>query len=463
VPESTGPDPVKEDLRLMAEKETEKEKEKKSGLLKTIVGASGGILSGVLLMYVTGLINTVAKPQKPVPNFKVEVDGLTVRFQNLTPYHNEGWWDFGDGSPLEPVTAEHQVVSHVYPKVGTFTAKMTLHNLLGEEGERAVPVSVSGQVASATPGALPRIATLEAIEVNKYAPATFRVKGQVENAKECVWSLDDGRLRMIKGDALNGVEQLVTFEKPGRHFIKLAVFDSTQGSEPKDQKTQFVDVQPPPKDSLIAILQISGTATQLKTEKQESTLYGTFPSDKKENTAEFSVAQLAKTGCTITEVRVATPDGKGPCLAGDKKETALDPPVLKAGSVRDLWLKLAPDGTAVRLSGKITRSDAKTPAPVAAVPVILTQQSKTEISLAPQVVTGVVAVPASGASAVVLQTPAPGDCVDVHLKMSLELKDGERSLGVMQDLQRPLLVPVRGRNYTVTAKQTNEGILVELR
>src|SRR5262249_53353431 len=160
------------------------------------------------------------------PNFKVEVvDGLKVRFQNLTPYHNEGWWDFGDGAPLAPVTADQQTLEHDYPRPGSYTAKMTLHNLLGEEGERAVPITVTGQPAAhpASDNASPPLLEFNPAAMNEFAPATFAVKGKVETAKLCVWSLD-GKMR-ITTDGSGEIERVVTIEQPGEHSLTLAAFD----------------------------------------------------------------------------------------------------------------------------------------------------------------------------------------------------------------------------------------------
>jgi hypothetical protein len=441
----------------------------KAGLFKWLLGAAGGIISGVLLMYVTGFVNTVVKPPKPVPNFQVDVDGLTARLTNRTPDHHEGWWDFGDGSALEPVTAERPVVEHPYARMGTYTVKMTLHNLLGEVGERAVPITLSAPSADATASAkeAPHILELTTTALNEFAPATFQVTGKVEHAQMCVWSLD-GKMRRT-ADGVQAIERLVTIDRPGAHTISLAAFDGTH-DEPQEERRVVVNVKPPPDGSIVAILNVTGSATHLDTLPQERTLYGTFPAGKKENTVEFSVAELAVPGCTIAEAQVKTPDGKGPRVGGDKKEIALEAPTVKGGSVRDLRLVVDEKNFSVRLTGKLTRSDAaargQEPLPVVAVPVLLTQQRRVHMNLQPQTITSPLTVPAGGKPtfARLKLPPLPSDWLDAQRKVSLELKDGERSLAQWPDLQKPArnLITVHNHACNVTVTPTKDAVEVSL-
>src|SRR5260370_720331 len=83
----------------MAEKE---EASGKKSWWKGILGAIGGMISGVVVMYLTPWVDKVAKPPKPVANFSVDYDGATVRFHNLSLTRADGWWDFRDGSPPVP-------------------------------------------------------------------------------------------------------------------------------------------------------------------------------------------------------------------------------------------------------------------------------------------------------------------------------------------------------------------------
>ena len=103
------------------------------------------------MMYLSVIVDTVVKPSKPVANFAVAADGLTVTCQNHASGES-GWWDFGDGTPLEPFDAGQPTVAHTYPKPGTYTVKLTVRNFLVEENTRAVPVDLSA-AAPQTPAA----------------------------------------------------------------------------------------------------------------------------------------------------------------------------------------------------------------------------------------------------------------------------------------------------------------------
>ena len=89
------------------------------------------------------------KPTKPVANFALTPDGLTVACQNHASGES-GWWDFGDGTPLEPFAAE-QHVTHAYAKPGSYTIKLIVRNYFGDENERSVPVDVRAGSQDTTP------------------------------------------------------------------------------------------------------------------------------------------------------------------------------------------------------------------------------------------------------------------------------------------------------------------------
>src|SRR5438128_1815112 len=82
-----------------------------------------GPMSGAFMMYLSPLLDKVVKPAKPVANFAVDHQGTTVMFHNRSAGGSEGWWDFGDGSPLEPVLAGQEAVSHTYANPGAYIAK----------------------------------------------------------------------------------------------------------------------------------------------------------------------------------------------------------------------------------------------------------------------------------------------------------------------------------------------------
>ncbi len=129
------------------------EEKPKSGKLKGIIGAFAGLLSGGVMMYLSPLVDRVIKPQKPLANFAVEANGLQVTLHNRSA-GGDGWWDFGDGSALEPASSAGGAVTHAYAKPGTYTVKLSLRNFVGDEAERAVQVDLAGQAAAAAPPAI---------------------------------------------------------------------------------------------------------------------------------------------------------------------------------------------------------------------------------------------------------------------------------------------------------------------
>src|SRR4051812_5850397 len=105
--------------------------------LKPVIGALAGLLSGAVMMYLSPLLDKVFKRAKPVANFAADADGLSVTFHNLSQGFHNGWWDFGDGSPLELVQPDQDLVTHAYEEAGSYTAKLVVRNLLGEPDERS--------------------------------------------------------------------------------------------------------------------------------------------------------------------------------------------------------------------------------------------------------------------------------------------------------------------------------------
>ena len=89
------------------------------GWFKAGITSILGLIGGGILMYVSPLVNNVIKPPKPVANFSQQADGLTVTFQNRSTGASGGWWDFGDGSALEPFVANQENIVHTYPHAGT--------------------------------------------------------------------------------------------------------------------------------------------------------------------------------------------------------------------------------------------------------------------------------------------------------------------------------------------------------
>jgi hypothetical protein len=261
------------------------------GLLTTILG----LLSGAVLMYASPLIDRVVKPSKPLANFAVQPQGWQVTFQNRSTGGSEGWWDFGDGSALEPFVPAQQAVNHTYPKPGSYTAKLSLRNLIGEENERTVTVNLDDSAPTA-----PSIDSFEVVPVrpDSYAPATFRVLTKAKNADLCVWAL--GNEKPLEVNTEVSPERIVTFKHPGQHVIRLAVFHGKQAVE----KNAVVKVMEPPKGGAIVALTVKREAVQVVSETHVRTLAVPFPSNVKDAVYPFSQVIPARAGFQITGAQV---------------------------------------------------------------------------------------------------------------------------------------------------------------
>jgi hypothetical protein len=282
--------------------------------MKAGIGAFLGLLSGALGMYATAVVDRVVKPPKPVANFAVVTDGLTATFQNHASGES-GWWDFGDGSPLEPFDAGQQSVPHTYARPGSYRVTLVVRNFLMEENDRSVPVDLT-----ASPQKLPpEIAlSVEPIGPKPVAPATFRIKGEVKNAEKVLVDLGE---KLEVASETGPFERLVVFEKPGQFPIQLIGHSGKEAVK----KSQIVTVAPPAAGALSVVLRVTETGTRI--ERRESPMSVAVPLPAK------GVARLEKVvpvmpGYTLVEARlgkVASPAVKNLRIevAADKKSAKL--------------------------------------------------------------------------------------------------------------------------------------------
>jgi PKD repeat protein len=248
---------------------TEKPEGKKGSWFKAMIGTVAGLMSGAFMMYLSPLLDKVVRPAKPVANFAVDVQGLTVQFHNRSSSRAEGWWDFGDGSPLEPVNAETSTVLHTYAKPGTYTVKLSLRNLLNEENDRSVTINVDS--ANTDP---PAILALEAIPVSGsfYAPATFRLVSKMKNTSLCVWETDPDRPLDIIPDPPAEQDRLVTYNEPGGYVVKLVAVNGKQAKE----KSIIVQVMEPPTGAVTAVLHVTEQMVKVDKADRRVTLTESF-------------------------------------------------------------------------------------------------------------------------------------------------------------------------------------------
>lgn len=385
------------------------EKAPKKDWLKTILGTLGGLFSGAVVMYATAAFNQVVKPAKPLANFKYDYVGNTVRFQNLSG-SSQGWWDFGDGSPLEPI-ADRDTVLHAYTRPGDYTVKLTVQNILGDQSDRSVTVHVDPAGGDPT-AAPPQVASLEAASVSPgaYAPATFKVVCKSQNAQFCLIDYGDERPPEI----LTGTsaERLVTFKQPGGHAIKLIAVNGSR----LDTKTEIVNVEEAPSGMLSAVLTITDTATRITPRTQWLALY---PGN--------TVA--ASPDCLITAVSVKAA-GQWMQMAAGTTEMELEPAELGLKTTRDLKLEVVNGGKAVQLTGeslKNWRGQAYAPEEVK---VKLTEQQRQSVGQDGVTCSTTLAMPA-GTQASVAGVPLPGvpaDWQEVKRLARLRLAEGDKTL-----------------------------------
>jgi PKD repeat protein len=228
---------------------------KKNWLRAGAVGVLG-LFGGSATMYATAIFNTVVKPGKPVANFGAKVAGLDVTVEPKA-IGESGWWDFGDGSALEPFDPAKASLAHTYAKPGTYTIKLTVRNFLMDENERTVPVELG---ATAAPSTLPpSITNLSVVPVGStaVAPATFKVVGQVQNADKSMINTTAGLLK----ETTNGVvDELIVFDKPGTHAVDLIALGPKGGPV---KQTAYVTVAAPTVGTLTATVRTLDTGTKI--------------------------------------------------------------------------------------------------------------------------------------------------------------------------------------------------------
>ncbi len=198
------------------------------GLIKTAFTSVFALVSGATLMYVTPLFNNAIKPAKPIANFSCQVEGLSATFTNRSTNAAQGWWDFGDGSALEPFSPKQDLIKHVYPKAGNYAVKLSLQNLIGEDGDRSVNVAVDPNSAP-TP-------TIESFVVlpltpGGCAPAAYQIKAKIKNADRCIWALGESKSLEISDDVAAQQDRYVTFDEPGMYTIRLIAANGKQTVE----------------------------------------------------------------------------------------------------------------------------------------------------------------------------------------------------------------------------------------
>ena len=398
-----------------------------SGWVKAGITSMVGLCSGAVIMYVSPLVNSAIKPGKPIANFGQQAQGLTVTFQNRSSGGGEGWWDFGDGSPLEPYSANQETVTHTYPRPGNYTARLSLRNFLGEENERAVAVTLDG---SSTTGPVIEAFKVIPLKPDGNAPATFRVVSQIKNADLCIWSLGDDRPLDISNDTSPYQDRLVTIREPGYYTLRLVAVGGKQTAEKAE--SVFVGMGDSTKPG--AMLQVTFEAIQVERATKEVNLNAAFPPERRDNSFPFSMTHV-EPGYQIVDAKFKT---------------------AKDASVKNAKLTIAPDKSKVVLSGELVKPSGfiaglqKNTPPIKWTPtVVLTLERRS--GPMPKVSDPIVANLNLPGTTVLPLPKLSGGWEVQSSSIALELRDGANVVYRDSKLPNGNVVPFKNRPYRVVA------------
>lgn len=413
----------------------EKPTSKSSGWIKAGLTSALGLFSGAVLMYVSPLVNSAIKPSKPVPNFAQQVQGLSVVFQNRSVGGSAGWWDFGDGSALEPFNAQQESIAHTYPRPGTYTAKLTLKNFIGDETDRSVVVTLDGSSANA-----PVIETFQIVPMGpEIAPATYRVVSKVKNADLAIFSMGDDRPFEVNNDS-SSQDRVVTLKDPGAYKLRLVAVSGKQSVEQaKDLWVGVGDFSAPG-----ATLQVTYDAIRVEKLQKEVNVSAAFPADRKENTYAFKEERRVDGGFQIVEAKFARP--------------------VKDAAVRNAKVEISSDKTKIVVSGELVKPtgifNKNAPPPNWAATVTVAMERRSEMA---RKSTDPVMVNLSLPGVVTLPLPSlPIGWEPRARQLSLEVSDGGKT--VLRESKLPIIasVQLKNRPCRITAIEQSGQIRLEV-
>ena len=417
----------------MAEEKPQGVKSAISGWLKAAVTSIVGLASGAALMYLTPLVNNAIKPAKPVANFAMQIDGLNVQFNNRSTGGSRGWWDFGDGTALEPFDPGVDMIKHAYAKPGKYEVKLVLQNLINEEAERTIALTLDA--------AVPEITSFQLFPVSPSdrAPVTYRLTYKVKNASFCILSAGDDKPMEILDDP--NQERYVTFNEMGAFTVRLAAVNGKQLAE----KSQPVYVSPNDgTNTLVAKLAVSYEAVKVDRMNKDWRITCDWPADVNASVYPFRKERPAFAGSTIVGAELLNPD---------TKNTA----------VRNARVEVAPDKSRVILSGELVKPSGflaprSAPSWVANVRIVTERRSQ------PQTVNlGEVAMALSLNTPTKLPMQALGNGWEVTRKsMKIELWDGTRKVWDGSGAVANAKVPMKNQTCLLTVSPQNDGVLLRL-
>jgi hypothetical protein len=309
-----------------------------AGWIKAGLTSLCGLVSGAVLMYLTPLIDSVIKPAKPIANFEAQVQGLNVAFNNRSVGGTQGWWDFGDGSALEPFSPTQESVRHTYPYPGSYSVKLSLQNLLNEQNERASTIHLD-MSSVPKPAIAQFVVTPEKTNrtdaAGKFiAPAVFRIQAKLENAELCVWALGSSRALEVSADTAANQDRLVTLKRPGTHTLRLVAINGKESAE-KSQDILVAAAEKTDADAPQARLRVTYAALATSRLSLPVNVIVPWTSGHKETTCPFERTLLldnAHKDCQILAAEVRNKQ---------------DP------KVRNLQVDIAPDRTKFTVRGEL--------------------------------------------------------------------------------------------------------------
>lgn len=431
---------------------------KKSGWFRTLGGACGGLLSGALMMYASPLIDKYVKPAKPVANFRFETQGTTVTFHNISIGATEGWWDFGDGTALEPASPQQTTLSHVYPNAGDYTVKLSVRNLLGDQDDRATPLHLSEtKVETPTIDSF----TVEPIDPYHYAPATFRVKGKVKGAQLCFLDAGDERTPIILNeDAQMNQEHFITLDKPGGYVVQLVAVNGPQYT----LKSDIAQVNVTPRNLITAALTVEGRAVRVENRQTTYNFAQTFSAQERDDRSPVNLTMPAPSNWAIQSVRLAS--NSQPTLACPKVLEAAISATPECRGAHNLRLQLSSDQRSLHLTGDLVKDASllkwKTPLPSLLLPVTVTQERRTPSTCAPVTLMAHLGAPSS----VILPIPpARSDFVEVNRTYQIDLQYNGQSVwhGSHLPTGQGVLLTIGKRQLLFSTTLTGDQIRLDLR
>ncbi len=408
-----------------------------SGWIKAGITSVLGLVSGAVLMYGSSLVNNVIKPGKPVPNFSVQVTGSLVNFNNRSTSGTQGWWDFGDGSALEPYDPKISNVQHTYGKPGTYNVKLALRNLVGEEADRTVAVVVEDN----TPPS-PEITMFQLIPITpgERAPAVYRLVSKIKNAKFCILSTGDERPLQIIEDVATQ-ERYITFDEMGSFTVRLAAVSGKNAVE----KSQTVFVSPNEGKQPLAKLRAEYTIAKVSRPIKTWYLACDWQGGKDDATSAFRrESTILKAGHIESVTLLNQPDAKDP--------------------VRNVKVEISPDKSHVIVTGELVKP--KNWLPTASAPPIWHAQIRAQLVFRsqPQKVQCddvVMALTMNSTTKVPMQ-PLQNGWEIVEKKVSLEIWDGQRKAWDGCDGVNGARLSLMNQPCIVSATPQADGFVVKI-